>query len=193
MKIRLLLLRICDHELIKSDITEESLSEIVSDIKDFDNSKINNRFEVLADMKKIIECSNTCSLINHERVDFCYDFGEKDCIVDNENDIIKYSDSNFIFLQIIDNVPSMIDLKDNHRYSFGRTRDLSVGNIGISAFYSEMYMADFYQEDYGVNGNILDIVKSMAEDIANNNRIEEEGNKKRKLGGDDIKMANTQN
>lgn len=170
IKIRLLLLRICDHDLIKSDITEGEIREIVSDIKDFDNSKIDSRFEVVAEMKKVIQCSNTCTLINHERVDFCYNFGEKDCIVDNADDVIKYQENNFIFVELIDNVPSAIDLRMDYledkynKYKFGKTRDLSVGDIGISAYYSDKLMVELYQEDYGVSGNMLEIMKTVAKD-----------------------------
>jgi hypothetical protein len=148
MKIRLLLLKICDHEMIEKDIKSEDLKDIVSDIKNFNNSKIDGRFEIIEDETRVIKCSIEGDLITSDTVNFCIDFQRiKDYIVNNTDGIIKYNSNNFIFLVLIDYEPFVLDLKDS--YEFGMDRDLSVGDIGISVFYNSLFMAELYQDDYG--------------------------------------------
>ncbi|CAG8641380.1 2158_t:CDS:2, partial [Paraglomus occultum] len=134
MKIRLLLLRICDHEIIKK--TNIDIKDIVSDIKDFNGSKVDDRFEIIEDETKVVKCSEECSFTISETVNFCIDFnGIKDCIVDDDDD----------------------------NYDFGIERDLTVGNIGISAFYDNLFiiMAELYQNDYGQAASTTKLTKDI--------------------------------
>jgi hypothetical protein len=185
MKIRLLLLRICDHEMIKRDIDSINIEDIISDIKDFNGSKIDDRFEIIEDETKVVKCSEECSFTTSETVNFCIDFnGIKDCVVDGDNDVVKYNNNNYIFLVLIDNIPYVLDLKDN--YDFGIERDLTVGNIGISVFYDKLFMAELYQNDYGQAASTTKLTKDIVKQvIIENNLFKKDGN-----GDGDTEMEN---
>jgi|SRR6185369_12424832 len=179
MKIRLLLLKICDHEMIKKNIGFEDLKDIISDHKNFNDSEVDSRFEIVEDETRVIQCSKECTLITSETVNFCIDFkGIKDCIVDNENGIMKYNNHNFILLVLVDNSPSSLDLKDS--YEFGMERDFSVGDIGISVYYDDLFMAELYQDDYGHANSMVhtaaDIVEKLIieKNILKRNREEDD-------------------
>ena len=187
MKIRLLLLKICDHEMIKKDIGFEDIKDIVSNVKNFNDSEVDSRFEIVEDETRVIQCSKECSLVTSETVHFCIDFkGIKDCIVDNENDIIKYNNNNFIFLVLIDNSPFVLDLKDN--YNFGMKRDLSVGDTGISVFYDDLFMAELYQDDYGHANSMVKTAADIVEKL-----IIEKNILKRKHDGDEEEREEEEN
>jgi len=179
MKIRLLLLKICDHEMIKKDIGFEDIKDIVSDIKNFNDSEVDSRFEIVEDDTRVIKCSKDCSLVTSEPVHFCINFnGVKDCIVDNENNIIKYNNNNFIFLVLIDNNPFALDLKDN--YNFGMKRDLSIGDTGISVFYDDLFMSELYQDDYGHANSMIETAADIVQKLIIDKKI-----LKRKIDSDE--------
>src|SRR5205085_7461996 len=110
----------------------------------------------------------------------------KDCVVDNKDGIIKYNNNNFIFLVLIDNIPSALDLKDN--YNFGMKRDLSVGDTGISVFYDDLFMAELYQDDYGHANSMVKTAADIVEKL-----IIEKNILKRKHDGDEEEREEEEN
>jgi len=91
---------------------------------------------------------------------------------------MKYNNHNFILLVLVDNSPSSLDLKDS--YEFGMERDFSVGDIGISVYYDDLFMAELYQDDYGHANSMVhtaaDIVEKLIieKNILKRNREEDD-------------------